>query len=379
MNNSSPRVQILATSHAADLTAPVDSRPRTDYVVLSKSLDCDILDYSAYKSLPLAGIRRRIEARMRLDLHLAIRGYRQARDCDVTVLMSERVAIPYAILARLFGTRSETVFLSMHSSETQAGVFARLGLAREITRTLSFTPAQNEFLSRRMMIRPESISYVPYAVDDIFFRPDPAARDEGYVFSAGGIPGRDYDTLIAALGRNAVDVRIVSGGRSYGRKTSGPLTGLPRAVREGGKELPLPEGEGRGEGGIQLLSGLSSIDMRALYAGASLVCLPLKADRRDAAGSTVLLEAMCMGKCVVVSNSPGIARYVKDGENAVLVPPEDPRSMRDAIVRLLADRSSRDSIGRCARKTIEEHLSLAKYVQRLKSVIMGQSVDWPML
>ena len=131
-NRGLPRTLILATSWAPELRPPaLRSRdyPRTDYVELARLLDCDILDYWMYDGLRSLASVRALEKNLRLDLYLALSGFRRARKYDVVVLMSERVAIPYGMLGGCFGRRAEAVFLSMHSSSRQARVFRRLGIS----------------------------------------------------------------------------------------------------------------------------------------------------------------------------------------------------------------------------------------------------------
>ena len=356
-NTRSPRVLILATSYAPELRRP-ERRPaefpRTDYVELAKIMDCDILDYSIYDSAPALGQYRLIEKKLRLDFHLALLGFRRARDYDVVVLMSERVAIPYAMLSKAFGARSETVFLSMHSSNKQAKLFRQLRCAREISRTVSFTPSQAEFLTEAMGIAAGSISYIPYAVDEEFFRCR-SARDGTYVMTAGGVLGRDYDTFIQALDGLERHVIIVSGGRDYGRKTVGTFRELPSNFRR--------------------LSGLSSVEMRSLYEAARVVVVPLKRDRADGAGTSVLLESMAVPKPTVVSRSPGIAHYIEEGATGVFVEPENPDDLREKVLSLWSDPAGRELIGRGARCATENTLSLSRYVARLRGAVTGHQHD----
>jgi len=357
--NGDARTLILATSYAPELRRPElrpAEFPRTDYVELAKIADCDILDYSIYDSVPALERYRLIEKKLRMDFHLALLGFRRAKDYDVVVLMSERVAIPYAMLSRAFGARCETVFLSMHSSNKQAKLFRRLGCAREISRTVSFTPAQAEFLTNSMGIAADSISYIPYAVDEEFFHSQSAHEGTG-IMTAGGVPGRDYNTLIHALADLDMPVNIVSGGRNYGRKTSGLLRELPSNFR--------------------WLSGLSSVEMRSLYETARVVVVPLKRDRADGAGTSVLLESMAMARATIVSGSAGIGHYVEDGITGILVDPENADSLRNAVVALCNDTGRCTSLGMNARRAIMANLGLHHYVERLGSVIAGMNVSWP--
>jgi len=69
---------------------------------------------------------------------------------------------------------------------------------------------------------------------------------------------------------------------------------------------------------------------------------------------TVAMEAMSMGRPVVASRIGGLPDIVKDGETGVLVPPEDPRALREAIQCLLADPNRREHMGAMAKQRIVE-------------------------
>jgi glycosyltransferase involved in cell wall biosynthesis len=50
-----------------------------------------------------------------------------------------------------------------------------------------------------------------------------------------------------------------------------------------------------------------------------------------------VLEAMASGLCVVTTNVGGMPHLVQDGEEALLVPPNDPDKMAAAVCRVLRD------------------------------------------
>ncbi|MBM3308326.1 MAG: glycosyltransferase [Candidatus Eisenbacteria bacterium] len=54
--------------------------------------------------------------------------------------------------------------------------------------------------------------------------------------------------------------------------------------------------------------------------------------------SVAILEALAAGRPVVATRVGGIPEIVLDGETGLLVAPEDPRALADAVVRLVSDR-----------------------------------------
>lgn len=359
MINPSPKVLILATSYAPELQHDPErlAKPRTDYIELAKMIDCDIIDYSYYDNHPTLAKCRPFENRFRLDFILALEGVRRCSKYDITLLMSERAAIPFALICKCLGRKTQTVMMSMHSSPCQAKIVKSLRLYEIFSRTISFTPAQKDFLTLDMNIAENSISYVPYAVDDDFYKIE-NRNENSFVLSAGGIPGRDYETLLDAIKETNIPLWIVTGGRSYGRKTSGGFDQLPPNVK--------------------ILSGQTSDQMRNLYSKASIVIIPLKKDRADAAGSSVALEAMSAACPLVASSSPGIKHYLHNNVNSILVEPENTQALKDTIQQLITNSSKKTDLGRHAVETINRQLSMRHYIKRLQRVIYGETTCWPL-
>jgi glycosyltransferase involved in cell wall biosynthesis len=65
----------------------------------------------------------------------------------------------------------------------------------------------------------------------------------------------------------------------------------------------------------------------------------------------VVLEAFASGKPVVASCVGGISETVSDGKNGILVKPNDPRALSNAIVKLSEDGVLRKNISKCASET----------------------------
>ena len=67
--------------------------------------------------------------------------------------------------------------------------------------------------------------------------------------------------------------------------------------------------------------------------------------------SNVVLEAMVLGKPVIsTDHKHGANEIIESGINGILVPPKDPQSMAEAILKVLADGDLRSRLGEEARK-----------------------------
>jgi len=67
----------------------------------------------------------------------------------------------------------------------------------------------------------------------------------------------------------------------------------------------------------------------------------------------VFLEAAACGKPVVAGRTGGVPDAVVDGATGILVDPESPAALADAVVRLLRDRDLADALGKQARARVE--------------------------
>ena len=79
--------------------------------------------------------------------------------------------------------------------------------------------------------------------------------------------------------------------------------------------------------------------------------------------SIATIEAMGLGKPVVVTDSGGPGEIVRDGETGYLVPPADPRALADRAVELLRNRGLADRIGQAARADVRQRFSLEQNIR----------------
>ena len=106
---------------------------------------------------------------------------------------------------------------------------------------------------------------------------------------------------------------------------------------------------------------------RALDAATALV-LP---SRSEGMGR-VLVEAFCRGRPAVASRVGGIVDLVSDGENGLLVPPQDPQGLADALHRVLADTALAERLGAGAKASAGPWVAGPdEYAARLAALVAG--------
>ena len=107
-------------------------------------------------------------------------------------------------------------------------------------------------------------------------------------------------------------------------------------------------------GAVCLVGKLPREQVIESYARAAVYVQPsrIAADGDRDGIPNVLLEAMAMGLPVVASSVSGIPELVGDGHNGLLVKPDDPLALADAITRLLHEPQLCADLGRHARGTV---------------------------
>ncbi|MEI7881202.1 MAG: glycosyltransferase family 4 protein [bacterium] len=86
----------------------------------------------------------------------------------------------------------------------------------------------------------------------------------------------------------------------------------------------------------------------------------------------VLLDAMSAGKPVIASSVAGMADVITNGDNGLLVPPEDPTALADAMLKLLENGKLRSTMGNRARESLRHRCRLEDMIERLSSVYEGR-------
>jgi len=113
---------------------------------------------------------------------------------------------------------------------------------------------------------------------------------------------------------------------------------------------------------------LAAEEVSAAMDAAWLVCLPSRSEGLP----RVALEAACRGRAIVGGNRAGIPDVVHDGENGLLVDPDDPAALTSALVRILSDRAFAESLGAAARRTGEEWgVTPAQYGRKVLDLVQA--------
>ncbi len=181
--------------------------------------------------------------------------------------------------------------------------------------------------------------YFPYAIHVSGANDRSSAEgDTGFVVSAGR-SGRDYELLIEAVRGMNLDLHII-------------CDQFPEALRAG-----LP-------GNVAILDDCYDDCYFDELVKCRFVVIPLSVNDISA-GQMVLLQAMAVGKPVIITRTATTIDYVQDGDGVLFVEPKDLSAMAHAIQRLHADDSLRHSLGKQASDIFAKRYSIEAYAAHL--------------
>lgn len=189
-------------------------------------------------------------------------------------------------------------------------------------------------------------------VDTGRFRP---GLDGNFVAEKYGLKGSKIVLFVGALTRwhsyKGVDLLLEAFALVSRRSSS-----LRLIVVGGGEMLGAYKSMARDLNVIEKVQFIGQVDDDVLplfYAACDVAVLPSR-DSSEGFG-LVLLEAMASGKAVIGTSVGGIPELVQNGRNGILVEPNNPEALGEAILDLCADDEKRSTMGRSGREFALSH------------------------
>jgi glycosyltransferase involved in cell wall biosynthesis len=243
----------------------------------------------------------------------------------------------------LHRSRPKIVGIDISANRVGRGLTMIFRIAvRPISAIICYTRAQRDWWAREVGYR--KAQFVP--IGDSNF--DGVRGTEGdYIFS-GGYIARDYPTLVRAAADLGERVILVVG--------PDPVTG-----RTGLEQTTLPKN-------VKVYTRTSLKRFLELMSRSRMVVLAMQ-DKPYAAGQMVLLQAMSMGKPIIVTRTAGTIDYVEDGKTALLVEPNNVVQVKEKILLISRDAELRKNLGRNARTKWEKEFTFDAMLQKTSAVI----------
>lgn len=261
---------------------------------------------------------------------------------DVIVSMSEPVLFMLALHKRRFVEGAALVLIMMGAdkrieSSRLPWVTRRMlrWLFKSLGAVIVIGEGERDYLLREQLVEPERLHLVQFGVDAKFWTPAAAMDSEDYILAVGNDDGRDYDTLLKAIGSHQLHLH----------------TARPLNYEAFPPNVTLTKGDWSSR-------ALSDAQLRDLYRDSRFVVTPLR-ESVQPQGQSVTLQAMACGKAVILSKTRGLwsRQLMQHLDNCYLVTPGDVAALREAIERLQKDDGLRTRLGKAARQSVEWHFS----------------------
>lgn len=373
--------------------------PRRDYDALRAALDADAVFPDDALSTRFGRLLTRF---LGGRLAVAWEAFRRRRQYDVLYSDAELVSLPLGLLLKLgslLGGRPRHVALAHRLSPLKKRLLVSLGAGGGIDTLIVHSTAQYDLARQLFGHGRTRVVKLPYFVDTRFWKPGPGTSLRPSTVPARplicstGQECRDFGTLIRAVDGLEADVRITAGSAPMIAGASAQTQ--RRSARQAASLAALADLPDN------LVIGRCKdyAELRQLYASSRFVIVPLQPVDFQA-GVTVVLEAMSMGKAVIVSATPGQTDVVRERPQSgdqperelppgfvdppyaelelgglatgIYVAPGEPDDLRRATQYLLDHPEVADELGRNGRRVAESVFTLEHFAQRFAAAIRGE-------
>jgi glycosyltransferase involved in cell wall biosynthesis len=319
--------------------------PRLDVFELAKALDAQIIDFQAVDASKDPAVKLSVRAGG-LSAGVALLGFRARGNCDTFFTTGEDIGLPLALLLKASASPRTHTMIAHTLFPAKKQAFFKYGrVASKIDRTLVYSTSEERLAIDTLHLPADQVERIYYHADQQFFRPDARGTESDLICAAGQLL-RDYDCLVDAI--EGLPVRLqIAAGSPWIEKPLQPKRTLPANVTWG---------------------RLNRFELRELYARSALAVVPIQQNHYQT-GIATILEMMAMGKCVIATRTHGQTDTIVDGVTGVYVPPADPKALRTAIERLLANPDEARAMGQAARKFVEERAGLDLFVTKIVDAV----------
>jgi glycosyltransferase involved in cell wall biosynthesis len=368
------KVLFVVSADLPDGSGPPSAGPRKDYVALIESLRPTVLDRTRVRQ---SAIGRLTERWLGMAVAQALLAFQQRNGYDTIITDGEHIAIPLALLLKAAGAAITHVTIGHRLSTPKKRLFFRwLRVHSHITRIALHSKLQYEIATSDLGIPKHQLTVIPWQADTSFWHPRPVPEER--LVSSAGLEHRDYPTLFRAV--DGLDARVVVGAASHWSRQPNTALTTDRPANVS-------------------VDAFDYAGLRDVFARSAVVVVPLF-DVDFQAGITTILEAMAMGKAVIVTQAAGQTDVIEDRRggigrpagrprtlsllrelaeqsgvpvepNGLYVPPSDPAALRRAIEYLLDHPDERARLGAAARRTVERFMSVEHFAARMSAWVEG--------
>jgi glycosyltransferase involved in cell wall biosynthesis len=256
-----------------------------------------------------------LDVKTKTKLHQKLEWFVLRHFCDQVISVSEEAREYHFQISGSAPERVTTIYNGIDLS-----AFANRNAAREredVRTELGIPPDANVLITVAVLRPPKGIQFMIRALPQVI-----ASHPNTYYLIVGS--GSHQDSLIAEADKTGVRERVI-------------FAGLRK-------------------------------DVPRLLAASDVFVLPTLTE----ALPTVLAEAMGARLPIIASHVGGVPEMIAEGQNGLLVTPEDPDDLSRACIRLLDHPDERATMGVAGWQIVNQKFSIARQVEQLKELYLEQ-------
>jgi len=287
------------------------------------------------------------------DLILLIIFFVVRKKYDVLITYRDRASNIFSMIQGLFGKKIHHIMLNCLWTIPKTRMFKILrqkNLEISLLGVDKFAVSathETEGYYKIFNLPKDKFTYIPYYFTPAASRPK--VTEGNYIFSGGHPSYRDYDTLLKAVEGLDIQCKIA--------------TQLPEHF----SRMKIPSNV--------YISYMPEKEYFRCMAECKMVIVPLRKDHFRSTGQRTYLNAMLMGKPIIVCDDKGAYDYIDNGNDGIIIPPCNAEALKKTIKRVLnsdgeieimTERAKEKAIKFTIENTMGQILALAEKVANKK-------------
>ncbi len=355
-------------SHRLPLAHAIEKRGWTLNVVAHRAHKDEKLKDSNFKGIGLPPLGRSLNPIPQIQLMLAIYDIIHREKPDIIHVITIRYAFYTGLVTRLMGYKPVTFTVAgLGSLYTDPGVkmkvmrkivlpLMRFAFGGKGKRIIFQNPDDRQKMIDTQIVKFENTALIRGSGVDLTEFPfsvyEETKEEPIILFTSRLLLEKGITDFIEAarlLKNKGVKARFVVAGNIYPDNA--------RSLTK--KQIVTPHDEG-------IIEWMGQVeDMPALLKSSMMVVLP---SYYGEGVPKVLLEAAAVGRPIITCDVPGCREAVEHEANGLLVLPQCPTDLAQAIEKLISDPQKRDAYGKVGRKRVEEDFHVDHVVEQTMAV-----------
>ncbi len=259
-----------------------------------------------------------------------------------------------SIISKIFRLKTKWLYVAINSStlikrhaQNRFHLFLLKTFWRSYAHIICLSQEQLEDFVKIGVPR-SHLSFIPFGVDGNFFQLQNSPEEKDIILSIGRDAGRDYVTLFKAAEETPFPWTVVAS-----KKNISPDSSIPQ--------------------NISVFYDKSILEIRDLFKQARVLVVVSKdsdvLEGSDCSGQTVILEGMVAGLPVIATRRSWIKDYFIPDKDILLVEPNDPKNLAEAIKKLWNNDEKRKQIAISGHEKVIANYTTKIFAKNLEALM----------